>query len=435
MKKLWSPLAACSLALLGASIPAEAAGTPSLEQMWELIQRQQQEIERLKALNRALEQKMDAAGEAIDQARQAAAQADAKAGPGTVAEAHAESGAHTPFHHGLSGRTTVGGYGELHYNNLSGKGGAKDKDEIDFHRFILFLNHEFDARTRFASELEVEHAFVEDEGNKTEENTAPGEVALEYAFVERDLTDQLQLRAGMLLVPAGIINETHEPPTFYGVERNPVETNIIPTTWREGGVSLIGRPAPGWQYDIVLHSGLGISGGSNFAVRDGRKGVGKAPANDPAVTTRIKWTGFPGLELGAAFQYQTDIGQGTDPSVGSAHLWEGHAALTRGRFGLRALYARWDLNGPGPKSVGADVQEGWYIEPSFKVTPEIGVFTRYNVWNNQAGQKGPTEKRQWDVGLNYWPHADVVFKVDYQQQENEDGKDQNGFNVGVGYMF
>ncbi|MEO1963353.1 MAG: porin, partial [Cycloclasticus sp.] len=40
-------------------------------------------------------------------------------------------------------KTTLGGYGELHYNNLSGKGGASDKDEVDFHRFVLFFGHEF----------------------------------------------------------------------------------------------------------------------------------------------------------------------------------------------------------------------------------------------------------------------------------------------------
>ncbi len=38
--------------------------------------------------------------------------------------------------------TTIGGYGELHYNNLS-NGQGTDKKEIDFHRFVLFVNHEF----------------------------------------------------------------------------------------------------------------------------------------------------------------------------------------------------------------------------------------------------------------------------------------------------
>ena len=45
-------------------------------------------------------------------------------------------------------KTRLGGYGELHYNKLEGEGGEKDKDEIDFHRFVLFLGHTFNERTR-----------------------------------------------------------------------------------------------------------------------------------------------------------------------------------------------------------------------------------------------------------------------------------------------
>ncbi|MHB8759428.1 MAG: porin, partial [Thiobacillus sp.] len=33
--------------------------------------------------------------------------------------------------------TRIGGYGELHYNNLDGEGGASGKDEFDLHRFVL----------------------------------------------------------------------------------------------------------------------------------------------------------------------------------------------------------------------------------------------------------------------------------------------------------
>ena len=43
-------------------------------------------------------------------------------------------------------KTSIGGYGELHYN-----GG--DKDEIDFHRFVAFINHEFSDSIRLFSEI------------------------------------------------------------------------------------------------------------------------------------------------------------------------------------------------------------------------------------------------------------------------------------------
>ena len=58
-------------------------------------------------------------------------------------------------------------------------------------------------------------ALVADSGGGT-----PGEVELEQAYLEFDLNSGLHSRAGVFLLPVGILNETHEPPTFY--ELNPV---------------------------------------------------------------------------------------------------------------------------------------------------------------------------------------------------------------------
>jgi hypothetical protein len=325
------------------------------------------------------------------------------------------------------GATSIGGYGELHYNSLD------SKDEIDFHRFVVFLGHRFSDSIRFFSELELEHSLVKDTSNAS----GPGEVELEQAYLDFDLSDAHTARAGLFLIPVGIMNETHEPPTFYGVERNPVETNIVPTTWWEGGLGLNGRFGAGFGYDLALTSGLKVptSGSSAYKVRDGRQKVAKADANNAAVTARFKWTGAAGTEFAATVQRQSDVTQGTvaNSVAGEATLWEAHAALARGPFGLRALYARWDLDGTGPKAVGRDEQTGWYVEPSFKLTPKFGVFARYNVWDNEAGNAAASEKKQKDLGFNYWPHENVVVKFDIQRQSGTANDD--GFNLGVGYMF
>ena len=68
----------------------------------------------------------------------------------------------------------------------------------------------------------------------------PGEVEVEQAYVEHQLGPVWALRAGLFLMPVGLLNENHEPTAYYGVERNFVETAIIPTTWREGGVQMVG---------------------------------------------------------------------------------------------------------------------------------------------------------------------------------------------------
>ncbi|VAW53985.1 FIG01060344: hypothetical protein [hydrothermal vent metagenome] len=325
-----------------------------------------------------------------------------------------------------SSDTTVGGYGELHYNNLN-NGEGEDKREIDFHRFVLFINHQFNDNIRFFSELEVEHSFIGD----TDDGSSSGSVAIEQAYVQLDLNEQTRVNAGILLIPVGFINETHEPPAFYGVERNPISRNIMPTTWREGGTSITGNFDSGLSYDLLLHTGL--DGGTD--VRGGRQKVANANARNLASTARIKYTGIRGLELSSTLQYQDDMTQVSSDEIGSATLLQGHVRWNIADVTLTALYAQWDINVAGSASAenqAKDKQDGGYLEASYKITPKWGVFARQNEWDN--GGTGDTTKTQTDIGLSYWPHEDVVLKADYQLQNNVAGN-FDGFNLGVGYQF
>lgn len=408
---------------LMAAMSATQAATPTNEEIWQLLQEMKQELtsvkqqnEALKAQNEDLKDQVQAT-EAKAQEASEAAEAVAVASEEAIKSAAAKDS-----------KTSIGGYGELHYNNLENQGTKDDKDEMDFHRFVLFFNHEFNDRLRLFSELELEHALAGED--------AEGEVELEQAYIQYDLNEKHRVNAGLFLLPVGLLNETHEPNTFYGVERNNVEKNIIPTTWWEGGVMFSGEIAQGFAYDVAMTSGLNTSAGSDYAVRSGRQKVSEAEAEDFAYTARLKWTGMPGVELATSVQYQEDITQSMDANAGSAWMWEAHAAIQKGDFGLRALYATWDLDGDGPKSVGADEQTGWYIEPSYKLTDSVGIFTRYSMWDNQAGNSSDSEVKQWDLGLNWWLDPQVVVKVDYQDQDAENEDDEfDGFNVGVGYQF
>jgi hypothetical protein len=324
--------------------------------------------------------------------------------------------------------TTLGGYGELHYNNWS-DGQGKSKKELDFHRFVLFVNHEFNDHIRLFTEVEIEHAFVED----TKEGSNDGAVEVEQAYVQFDLGEYTKANAGLFLIPVGILNETHEPPTFYGVERNPVEKNIIPTTWWEGGAMLSGNSASGFSYDIALTSGL--SGGTD--IRGGRQKVSKAKANNLAATGRVKYTGIAGLELASTVSYQDDMTQDSSDDIGSATLVEAHARWYVADFTFTGLYARWDIDvkeTAAQSEKDKDVQDGAYIEASYKIHPKFGIFVRQNQWDN--GGEGDTKETQTDVGVNYWPHENVVIKADYQaQNDNDNGYGYDGFNLGIGYQF
>ncbi len=399
---------------LGISQTSLAEKPPTAEEMWKIIQQQQEMINALKNQLENTEQKVQATEEKVVANTKAVETVEEE-----VAVAVEEGSS------SIADNVSIGGYGELHYNNLD-----DEEAEVDFHRFVLFFGYEFADDLRFFSELEVEHALSGD--------GEPGEVELEQAFIEYDINENHHALAGLYLVPVGIINETHEPPTFYGVERNNVERNIIPSTWWEAGVGFNGDIAPGWKYDVMFSSGLD-SPTSSYSIRSGRGKVAEAPAEDGAWTGRIRYTGMPGLEIGVTAQHQLDITQGNEDI--DANLLEAHVDYEHNGFGLRALYASWWLDdGPtltGPKAIGADRQDGFYVEPSYKFAVprgEVGVFVRYQEWNNKAGGNGGDDNEQVDIGLNYWPSADVVLKFDYQF-ENDTAGDNDGFNLGIGYQF
>ena len=402
---------------------AQAATPPTNEEIWQtlqLIQEQLMEVQQqnmlLKAENEGLKYQTDSIEKLAKEVNETAE---------ALADATEEAVKTASL---VANKTSIGGYGELHYNNLDDQHGSADASKIDFHRFVLFFGHEFNDDLRFFSELELEHSIAGD--------GKVGEIELEQAYIEYDINEQHRVKGGLFLTPVGIINETHEPGTFYGTERNPVEKNIIPATWWAAGAMFSGKIAEGFSYDVAATSGLKASAGSSYKIRSGRQKVSKAIADDFAYTGRLKWTGVPGLEIAATVQYQEDITQSLDSTAGSATLFETHAVFARGGFGLRALYATWDLDGNGPKSIGADEQTGWYIEPSYKFSDNFGIFARYNEWDNQAGSSTDTEYEQFDIGVNWWPHKDVVVKLDYQDQEAPKGKiELDGFNVGLGYQF
>lgn len=407
------------IAAIGLSVIGTSQAAPNLEEMWELIQKQQAEISQLKTQLETTEKRVTET-EVKTEATFAAVE-EVSAGPVAKLAEWAD-------------KTTIGGYGEMHYNNLTSDNSSSSKEEFDLHRFVLFFGHQFTDDLRFFSELEVEHN-VAGEGKN-------GEVEIEQAYVEWDYTENHRAKAGVFLMPVGILNETHEPETFYGVERNPVEKNIIPSTWWEGGAMFSGEIAEGFSYDAGVHSGLFIDPSKGKAkIRDGRQKVSEAEGDDLAYTARIKYTGMPGLELATTLQHQTDVWQGqafAGEDEADATLVELHAIYNKGPFGLRALYAHWDIDDVIENvKAGADEQEGFYIEPSYRLNEKLGFFVRFSEWDNQAGESSADgEKQQYDVGFNYWLHENVVLKADYRHDNNEgDSEEFSGFNLGVGWSF
>ena len=341
-------------------------------------------------------------------------------------------------------KTSVGGYGELHYNNNNGSG------KIDFHRYVLFFNHQFNDSVGFNSEFELEHS-IAGGGSTIKEK---GEVELEQAYLDHNWGEyglpNTNAKYGVFLIPCGITNEIHEPPTFYGVERNVVEKEICSNTRWEGGFQGT-HVVPDMNLTIIagVHSSLTTSSGD---IRAGRDKVASATMNKEAYSGAVRWTGaYPGLELAYSWEYAPDMNEGqSGPQVtGKMHAVHANYMPSRG-FGTRAFYGFWDLDCPPVLTDanqcaenGRNHQWGWFTEGSYRfdLTGEqsLGFFIRRQEWDDKAGTKNATTTKNnitmSSFGANWWLTDQAVLKVDWERKKTFGSDSVQGFNMGMGYNF
>lgn len=479
-----SLLAALLTAQMGA-LPVLADDDPRIRAYQEQLDRMEKEMREMRARLRALEEARDRPRGASAEAAAPAAAAPAGtpepiAGPGTSEQnrkidvlatevERLKQALVLPEHkelkslYGLGPAASkvyqvdrglsIGGYGEYNFQKyVSDQQGKRDR--FDVLRFVLYTGYKFSDRILMNAELEFEHAVV---GEDTVTSDS-GEATVEFAYLDFLLWQQLNVRAGLLLVPMGFINEIHEPPFFHGVLRPEVERSIIPTTWREGGVGFFGTIVPGLEYRAYLMNSLNAAGYKSSGIRSARQLGNRALAEDLAGTARLDYTPFAGTMIGASF-FAGDAGQngefdGDKPNAFTL-LWEAHAQVRYRGLELRALGAMTSIDDAGTlsRAAGQTVAEdifGFYAEAAYDVLPLVfpdttqylSPFFRYEIFDTQdkvprGFRRAPGNDVQlYTVGLDYKPHPQVVLKLEYRNFNAGGNKPRaDEVNLGAGFVF
>ena len=333
---------------------------------------------------------------------------------------------------------SIGGYGEVLFTERQGR-----SDIADSYRVVLYFGYQFDEKWSLQTELEVEHA---------------DEIFVEMAQINYQATPNFAARAGMLLVPMGIINERHEPTTFMPNQRPETEKRIIPTTWREIGAGVQANVGD-VEYKLYTITALNGDGFNSSGLRYGRQKGSKAESDDMAGVLSANWTVNDSLVVGASAYYgpagQDNIGQNGDgddvpiPRMATS-IVEAHAEWNHGPWNTRALYATsWiddagDFNAITERNIAKQL-EGYYIEAGYDVfnlfdMPECGNLSPFFRWEHINTQfkmpanstaQSAEDNEIFTFGLNYKPVSQVVFKIDYAVWNNE----YDRFTIGMGYVF
>jgi len=397
-----------------------------------------------------------------------AAPASASALPQSPAAAATPAGAGS-LSASLANGLRLWGYGEIYYTHPTHE---PSQAQFDLARAVFGIGYAFDERTEFNSEYEVEHAVSSAED--------VGEFEVEQFYLDRRLNDAVTVRAGLFLMPFGFLNEHHEPTNFYGVQRNLVETLIIPSTWREGGFNLHGDTAAGFAWNVGLTTGFNFSKwefaptsppyenaleleDSGIApLQATHQELALANAHHLSQYLALGYYGVPGVTLGAAISTGQAVpaplppgsAQVADPRV---TLWETHARWAPGRWDLSALYARGTVSNtavvnaanPGSPNPIPAAFYGYYLQGAYslwqagdyRLNPFVR-FEHYDMGASYAGTAGPAipdarwpvnHDRVWTTGANFYIGPHVVLKGDYQWFELNSGF--NRFDLGLGVSF
>jgi len=353
---------------------------------------------------------------------------------GGVATARAED-ADSPLH--------FHGYIDVHYNNPQLE--TMDQaavSEADVHRAALGWSYEFTPNIRLDAEVDYEHG--------------ADEIEVEYAHIEDDLTPSLTLRAGSVLLPIGPLNEAHEPTLYYSVERPYVEATIIPTTWQEIGLGLIGRTAGGaLAYRGYLVTGLDATRiGSVRGMDDVQTRGSHNKAEDLAGVARVEYAWTSGLSFGASGYYGG--ADQSEPGLGQVMVGIANADARYRAHGwdLRGVYYRVMID--GADSVSAFVGEtigkammGWYGEAAYDFLRDhrgagrhslvaLGRYEAFDTNLETPAGFAPEPGAFRSVitgGLAYYPIEKVAFKADFEHWKDDTEAELNRFNLGAAVRF
>jgi len=339
---------------------------------------------------------------------------------------------------------TIGGYGQVDYNQPEGKNG-----KLDVHRFIIFLGYKFSDRVQFVTEIEFEHV---------------KELFVEQAFLSYNVSNNFNIRGGLMLVPMGIVNEYHEPTTFNGVERPNVDKSIVPSTWREIGIGVSGRfNEASLRYQAYIFNGFAsvnngkVLGGLN-GLRNGRQKGAESIINTPNFSAKIDYYGISGLRLGLAGYFGRTQAEDDVQDIDGADV-----GITMVGLDARYVHKRFSARGQFIQAILTDTEaynilyetdlgselKGWYAEAAYNLLPlskeqKLDAFLRYEQYDTHAATQDANiarnlayNRNEWTLGLSYHVADGAVVKADYQFFDNalENNKTKGQLNLGFGVWF
>ena len=350
----------------------------------------------------------------------------------------------------LWGNTKISGYGELDYIFRRDNGNGNGGNTLDPHRVVLNVTSQLADWIDFNSELEWEHG--------GSDGGADGSISVEQAYLTFKFNPALNVKAGVMLMPMGAINQNHEPVNFYSSARPALDTFLIPSTWQEMGVGISGELHPKIDYQLMAVTGLdGTKFDAANGLREGRQGFGKDSNRNFAVTGRLDVRPIEGLITSLSLYSGNSAPSGSPTAYTTIAAIDGRYRYRDFELAGEYVHVYQDRPDVLNSEIGRNMS-GYWVEGAWHALPtawkkgklsnaDAVLFARYSEFNTQQGgaidpskTSGRFDRNYTTVGLSFMPIPSVAIKADYQffgdrRSAGETALDNDKFQVTVGFVF
>lgn len=383
------------------------------------------------------------------------------------------------------GTFRLSGYGAVNYYAFDWETLPNKRNAIDPERLNLYLFYHFNPKIEFKSEIEFEHGGtgatmsfdpLEEFGEFEQEVEKGGEVVVEQLNLQFKWKPWLKLRVGKMRFYMGNASKHDEPKEYFTAYRPEVENTILPLGWYETGLELSGdvklnknKEFPIFSYKAYLVSGLDNTGFSsaNWIRRGYQTRFETINADNLAGAFRLDFVFAEESEIGFnVYAGNTSGNRPKDDFTKSAWVAYGdlHFSIDKHPWRARAygMYgyvqnsqalsaANRNLSNNlnvkrtpvGKAAAGAYAELGYDVMPVLKKESrhQLYLFGRAEWYDSMFRTEGnvsdnPRYERQvLTLGLNYFPHPQIVFKTHYAWRNLGSGEQENTFVLGFGFDF
>jgi len=259
-------------------------------------------------------------------------------------------------------------------------------------------------------------------------------IELEQAWVGFDLSDSLNFRLGMYVVPFGKYNQMNRPHQTMLINAPLIIEKMFPSSWRDIGIQLEGRTA-GIHYSAYIGNGLYeseyLEGSQQFKDNNLNKAMG--------------------ARLGAALSQSLEVAlsyyTGKYDEANERDLTLQGVDLIWSSEGLQILAEYLKASLQNPENFAEGEVEGIYIQGSFEsgsLRPVVSYqqlkyedpFHGQGFISPNPGAGISEDKSRWALGLVYIASENVFisFEYDFNREKNLELKD-NSYSLQVALSF